>query len=257
MITCGAESYILPADIWDLLIDYIPLYMYGTCRNVSFIPPLPNALKWSWRHEHMLDAIRRNDIDYCLNYFTSYIPRPDVCMVQWDELTHVNRNGAPRMYWQEAIKYGRIEILNMFYEIDSKCTYTTFDLSNYHPYDCDLIGIIPDNKTFRWFLNAFHGTLMSSVLVNDLVRRAVVLEDLDTLQWLHHAKPVTRYNPPFTTRDTVTYLEFAVADTSVNRGQGSVLCLIKERPKVLSWYITQKVNVSRTIEFGLDEMIGV
>jgi hypothetical protein len=233
--------YQLPSDIWGLLIEYIPLYMYAVCKQIPFISNIHVVNEHLYAYTTIYpdsilhDVIRRNEVKFCKQYLsTTSIDFPCSSLSS----RYLIEYGIISDYWFEAVKYGRIEILDIFYKITIRAESPLVDPSNHKWYNPNMVICSRNAETFRWFLTTYHGRNISRAWIYDLVSSAIDREDISALNWLVSHVPITNNQPPATDE---SYFDYADKNTSAN--EDPISYLIRRTPTVLAWY--QGIKVAR------------
>jgi hypothetical protein len=248
--TRSTKYYFLPIEIIHLLIDKIPLYQHDTCKQVEFFAnhPSVSAKLCLMEHdsafgnyEHIKDAIKRNDVEYCRQYYTTEnIQERDRRETYWDCGSYIKQCGVYVQYWQEAIKGGRIEIMKIFYEVDTRAKRPAYNPSHDGFDHKHLIKLTPNSDILRWFLEVNCDRLLASSWIGVITLEATRKEYIDCLMWLHTHVPKIVNHPSV----SHTYLEYAImAYAPVGYPNDLVRKVKNKRPKVLNWCQQQSWNI--------------
>jgi hypothetical protein len=219
----------------------IPIHRHDVCEQIEFFTKHPTIVArfHPWTivpfsyYDQMKDAIRRNDVEYCREYFTAEsINKRESKLMKWDDEVFIKGSGVYAHYWRKAVKYGRIEIMNVFYEVDKRAELPKYDASRESFSHGDLMKMIPNHVTLQWFLDTNYDKDVSSIWIKCITRAALKREDIDCLIWLHSYVPkiICHYPTPY------TYLEYTIVNYKTVGGLNDLVKRIKDkRPKVLNW----------------------
>jgi hypothetical protein len=229
--TRSIQYYHLPADIWGLLIEYIPLYMYEAWRQIPFITEMAaiyNHLQRPTTNASVLlyDAIKRNEVKYC----QKLLDMTDTTDGAFSRV-FLTQYGVGDDYWIDACRYGRIEILNLFYDINFRSKTPLVSPDRHLWYSRNIVAYSLNAETFRWFFTTYHGTYLTSAWIYDLVHIAIIKEDLSALDWLNSHVPVTDHQS--LASDESYFLH------ACNIARANVVSIVEvmiKHPKVLGWY---------------------
>jgi hypothetical protein len=118
----GLLFALLPSELCELIVDYMPLYMYPVCEVVAQFARFLRRDATHSRHSYMCDAIKRNDMAHfrhALEVFETtrmlYVdvhPSGNVITEDFERQLHV--------CWIEAARYGRLEMIDMLNKIYDK-----------------------------------------------------------------------------------------------------------------------------------------
>jgi hypothetical protein len=233
------QYYFLPIEIIHLLIDMIPLHRRDVCKQVGFFTNhatidarLEMGGSPGGSYNQMMDAIERNNSDYCQKYYSEESISYREQSTRWDAKSFIAECGVYIAYWHRAVMYGRTEIIKLFYEIDRRASSPRHipSLDNLH--HKPLIKLIPNSSTLRWFLEVNCSNILSSSWIRHITREVIKREDLDCLIWLHSHVPIMAGHDivPY------TYLEYTIINHATIAVTNDLLIRIKDkRPKVLNW----------------------
>jgi hypothetical protein len=235
----------MPIDVICLLIDKLPIYMHAVCAYVPFFNSSYTCASLL-QHDPTIymvikDVIKRNDVEYCKQHFSEEkMAERTRKSIIWDDTAFVKREGIYYRYWKQAIKYGRIEIMDFFHSVSAKATTPQFYPTEYSSYLIKIVLRARDTATRLWLLDTFHEYKLSADWIGEMVCGAVRHEDITALTWLHSHTPRTSLTDP-AHNSIYTYLEQAII-IRINYGgyDDIVQCIITKRPKVLAWCRQQK-----------------
>jgi hypothetical protein len=235
------KYYFLPVEIIHLLIDMIPIYRRKVCKQIDFFTShssiftklYPLSFNYNRCYKQITDAIKRNEVDYCRQHYAlESINERERSNITWDNGSFIKGSGVYVSYWLKAVKYGRTEIMGIFYEIDAKAHSPSYNLSLESISLKKLIRLIPNSSTLRWFLDINCEKKLSSLWIIGITREALKREYIDCLMWLHnHVPKIANHDPlPY------TYLEYTIITYASVGSINNLIRRIKDkRLNVLKW----------------------
>jgi hypothetical protein len=141
-------NYILPADILRLLLEFIPEHMYYT---LWFVPAISTVISVPYTDDNnvIFDAISKNDIQYCIKYFAQ-LNKISGVYYSCDSDTYKDKW---RGIWCSAIRFGRVDILNLLETTDSDYRQSVNHSLCWMFGNCDLLyGLAPNMSTIDWLV---------------------------------------------------------------------------------------------------------
>jgi hypothetical protein len=227
------DNYFLPADIARLFVAYIPWHQYPNCH---LIPHINKYLVHVDRSPYslFLDAIIRNDVDYCTKTVGIFVNRfnrstfestlfsdkdVDIVLSQW---TH----GIPA-YITLAITYSRIDILTLIRKFDSEAAADQHMSWKIHfnaiPPEI-LLVMAPDIKTLNWVWDTTSDDCINNNIYQ-IVEYLVKNMNIRELQWLA-TKPMRAHTSQTSWATKDNYLHALLEHSA---GMLTLLCGLKDK----------------------------
>jgi hypothetical protein len=231
MTSITSYPQLLPVEIRALLVDYLPLYMIEVCWQLPFLTQY-TAVRDRFRYfcnftEQLPDAIRRNEVAFIKQYFDSSraikLSDPIYC---YD--SHNNKYVIDSKLWSDAVQYARIDILNIFADIDLKYYVNAKSILLFS----HIVNVIPNAVIFRWILTYCKNAEITYLSTRALVMKAIELEDMSLLDALYDFDPhVDWYN------EECKYCNCIEIALILDKQQYSstLMIMIKHQPKLLEW----------------------
>jgi hypothetical protein len=259
------QYYPLPADIFRLLIKYMPLHTYPMFRSLelfktahSSIPDIDQSLQTL-----ILDAIVRNDADYCrktLNkesqlYMVSLgrVSLLGLGIISQDVIDTISNiramTGLPD-YWAMSIMYGRIEILDIFQAVGRQTNHLfpmeglITPISGYDNLSSHL-DIAPDYLTFVWIWKTIQPTLSYPDFATETIYIMIARDQIQQLLWLEIMAEGSRYA-------SKNYLYRAVKPRLFGNSHLSVIGLIKTKPEIRKIFVRASSHDYKVVKLLLD-----
>jgi hypothetical protein len=240
-----APSYNLPADVLNMIIDYVPLHRYNICIQVSCfnrISTIHSRLQTAYiLYALMKDAIMRNDVAYCEQFYHPDNFASRHLLRDWASADYIRTSGVDYKIWEEAVKYGRIEILDLFKVIDHKYFYSRKG-KPVLVFNSSLLYEISNTDTLAWILNYFDNSVMFETHIHTIVLKAVRLESIAALEYLYRKK----YEGPVHDH---SYLVTALTYTDAFKKALTIIREIRQRPMIFKWF--QDHPLEETIDWDV------
>jgi hypothetical protein len=273
----------LNADVIGLLVHYIPLFMHEVCKQVPIIATNRQFIKLLsdtgkpidriMNKHHIIDAIRRNEIEYCRRSFADHRAKSAIIAAMPD-VKYQSREGELGelnyhldMYWYSAVAYGRSEILDILQKIDRRCDLILSDtiknfthefqvdivMNNIHPllirsvakntvnYDRFMQRLIPNKDIMQWIIRNCIEPIdnhTSYFILNQLIKSS----NVELIEWFYYMQPIgLTPDTPAVLPDKMSDKMFQAIKSSGRTISNSVIIeSIIENPEVLRWAKTKE-----------------
>jgi hypothetical protein len=226
---------LLPNEIFFALVDYIPTHMYDVCAQTPYFASFTRLHESHSRLFHLIDAIKRNEVEYCKKALAEFETTrfkytnldPNINKSQY---ISKNFEGQLSKLWFNAIRYGRLDILELIDDIYAKTASTKYyPYEVYKSYETGLLAA-PNIQIINRIINRGHLEEMIYGKLYALSTRVIEAGQLLMLEWLYsHIKHGLDHN----------YLHRMIRD-SFKEDPGGLIKLIKKVPEVTAWVLARE-----------------
>jgi hypothetical protein len=230
--------YQLNIDIINLLIDYVPSYRLPMLIKVPMIArcnkyrQLMHDTTACSANSLANDAIVKNDIAFCKQVFRTITDSTQ----GWSPESIYNSPFSP--YWCTAIKYERINILDLLIEYNLKYVtgYIIYGMSFKDKTYDDLFDFKPNTRILNWLIDRVIQLETFSRHI-DLFDYLISSKNVELLEWLYHDEKLNGERLQTISPRMLGWIYHKPINDNNN-----ILLVIRGTPKVYTWAMKKEWN---------------
>jgi hypothetical protein len=254
--------YFIPSDVINLLLDYLPVYTYEQCRTVPMFANHDRVHCEYFADDVVADLIVKNDINYLeliMLTVSQHIGEPNHnhCTVPGSSVHYITDifNYVCDAQWLTAIKYGRIRIMELFQNANTRYKISVVRAQRFDKgYVTMALKAAPNVETIHWILT--WRDLAHTWAISHIIADMIKTDDIRVLEAIESfdLKRIQACDEPFKYRYP-NYIAMALRGMPFIAVQHEdVHITIKKHPIVLEWLKQPRHNWSPEIYKVLNDL---